>query len=106
MKTITQTIVKRHKEKTTVILCDKCKENGVETALKETGLPNVDVAERHKATLFVTFMVAEGDICEVQDSDAFSKEFEGDWCQPCVRKKLREFLADDSSGRGPQKGQR
>lgn len=75
-----------------MIVCDNCKKNGTQTAIEETGLPNVDVAERGKAMLFVTFMVSEGDICEVSDSDAFAEEFAGDWCQPCVRSKLREYL--------------
>ncbi|KKN81075.1 hypothetical protein LCGC14_0322940 [marine sediment metagenome] len=81
-----------------MILCDKCKEKNVETPIETTGVPNVDVASRHKATLFVTFMVAEGDICEVSDSEMFAKEFEGDWCQSCVCEKLLELLSATKGG--------
>ena len=80
-----------------MIVCDNCKKNGVETEIKETGLPNTEVASRGESTLLVIFLANESnDTCDVVDSNAFGEEFEGDWCQACLRAKLQEYLAADS----------
>ncbi len=100
MKTITQTLTKGHKEKTTVILCDKCKTEGRDTALETTGLSDVVVAKKGDAELFVSLMAynEKGDLCaDLDDSDTFREEFAGDWCQGCVREKLLKLL---SAGKG------